>query len=79
MKLHGRTLRLAVAAFLFLSLFAATAPAVLAADPTVQNPRAMVLEAGPQVGYRFAADGSIVTSTRVTLSGPVTVTATDRV
>ncbi|HET6820491.1 MAG TPA: polysaccharide deacetylase family protein [Candidatus Limnocylindria bacterium] len=79
MKLHGRTLRLAVAAFLILSLFAAAAPAMLAAEPTAQNPRSMVLEAGPQAGYRFAADGSIVTSKRVTLSGPVTVTATDRV
>jgi peptidoglycan/xylan/chitin deacetylase (PgdA/CDA1 family) len=60
------------------AVFFSGAPAALAAGPTAQNPRVMVLEAGPQVGYRFAADGTVTASKRVTLSGPVTTSATRR-
>ncbi|HKO34153.1 MAG TPA: polysaccharide deacetylase family protein [Candidatus Limnocylindria bacterium] len=45
------------------------APAARAAPPTASHPRPLVLEAGPQVGFRFGVNGAITGRKRITLSG----------
>ena len=51
------------------ALLAVPAPAARAAPPTASNPRPLVLEAGPQVGFRFGVNGAITGRKRITLSG----------
>jgi len=51
------------------ALFCVPAPAARAAPPTATHPRPLVLEAGPQVGYRFGVNGTITARKRITLSG----------
>jgi peptidoglycan/xylan/chitin deacetylase (PgdA/CDA1 family) len=54
------------------------APTVRAASPSPADPRTLVLEAGPHVGFRFAADGAILAHKRITLNSPTRETTTGR-
>ena len=49
-----------------------------AANPSPENPRGVVLEAGWHVGYRFGGQGDIVERRSVTLQQPARDSATDR-
>jgi peptidoglycan/xylan/chitin deacetylase (PgdA/CDA1 family) len=64
-----RLVTLAAVILLTPALLAVPAPAARAAAPTASNPRPLVLEAGPQVGFRFGIDGTITGRKRITLSG----------
>lgn len=76
--MNARTSLLAAAVLATQAMLGFGVAAVDAANPTPQAPRIMVLEAGPQVGYHFAADGTITSSKTVTVSGPVTLNAMRR-
>ncbi|HEY7526937.1 MAG TPA: polysaccharide deacetylase family protein [Candidatus Limnocylindria bacterium] len=77
--MKARIALIAAAALVTQTAFCFAAPVALAANPSPQSPRVLVLEAGPQVGYRFAADGTVTASKHVALSGPVTSSTTRRV
>ena len=64
-----RLAALAAVILLAPALFSVPAPAARAAPPTASNPRPLVLEAGPQVGFRFGVNGTITGRKRITLSG----------
>ena len=66
------------AALLLPTLLLASVPTTAATAPSPNDPRPLVLEAGPQVGFHFGADGTVTARKRITLSAQVVESAIGR-
>jgi peptidoglycan/xylan/chitin deacetylase (PgdA/CDA1 family) len=65
-----RLATLAAAILLVPALLSVPVVVARAAAPTAMDPRPLVLEAGPQVGFRFGANGTVIGRKQITLRGP---------